>query len=414
MSNLTVVRSKSKNPSKQADCQPPNPYIMGGSTRIATIHIDTLELNLVFEHTEDLTVFKELFEAKKALQATTTDSEKLFEFCKGSQYFRFCIQRLGAKFYPYILKCGDVTLLLSDRNKHDSLPSARLKIGSISCQNGTSEVYSLVKRWLEICGLKIVSNTVARVDLCHDFNLDIKNVDLQLNNEDRIITKARSSAEYREHRKVTGLQYGRGDIVLRIYDKVTELEGSHNLHKKQFFFDKWEKLIQDGLRNRGEEVGDPLEGVTRVEFQLRGAVIKQFIKLGTYQELVKNIEQLWKYLTNDWFRHSSKNIDRENRNQDKAELSFFWATVQKLSSIKDEVIRKKKDLQFKSFKGLKDQVRGLFVSICAGMGHSADDFFGMMITARQLVENEFSALYEDYAGFKVDFEQRQLKYRLSF
>lgn len=71
-------------------------------------------------------------------------------------------------------------------------------------------------------------------------------------------------------------------------------------------------------------------------------------------------------------------------------------------------------MKFKSLKGLREQVRGLFVTICAGMGHEVDDFFGMMVTARELVQEEFSKLYEDYSGFKSEYELRQMKYQLTF
>ncbi len=390
------------------DSEPPNPYLMGGSTRKATLSIDTLVLNLYFDHGDCSGLFKNLQIKKDYLQSTSTETETLFEFGRGSKYFNFNIQRNGVKFYPYILKAGDVTLLLSSRDSESSIPSARLQIGSISCQNGTREIFDTIKKWLHLYGLKLVRNSVSRVDVCHDFMVNLKDRRLKLYNDDYIVSKARKSSLHRENRKISGVQYGRGDIVLRIYDKLQELKGSHNLHKLHFFMEKWGKELEKRKENKS------LSHVTRVEFQLRGDVLKEFFKHGTYNEMIKNIYKIWKYLTNDWFRHCSHEIDRDNRHQDKSRLSYFWQTVQKINNIKEKIIRTKRDIKYKSLKGLRDQMKGLFVTICAGMGHQPDDLFGMMCTANTLVKEEIESLYDNYEEFKRDFQIRQNKYQLTF
>lgn len=402
MSNLPIQLKKSKKST------PPNPYIMGGSTRNTKIEIDTLVLNLhlsISDYGKEL--FPRLSVAKDRIQNSDHATEELFQFSQ-SEYFKWNLQRVGVKFYPYVLKCGDITLFLSDRDENASIPSARLQMGSLTCQDSASSMYDRIKRWLRLYGLKVEKDSVSRVDICHDFRLDIKDKRLSIYDDDFCVCKARNSALYRCNRKITGVQYGRGDIVLRIYDKLLEITKPHSIHKLDFFLDKWKGQIEKGQKHK------QVHNVTRVEFQLRKSALNQFLKVGDFQDFQKNSLKIWKYLTSEWFRHCSHEIDRVNRNQDKAKVSYFWKTVQSIANTVDSAIRELKKNRFKPIKPLLDQTRGLLVSLCAGLGHDPDDYFGIMATVQKIATEQMEHAMEELIPFRKKFLALANNYELTF
>lgn len=393
---------------KRKKALPPNPYIMGGSTRNTKIEIDTLVLNLhlsISDYGKEL--FPRLAQAKERIQASDHASEEHFQFAD-SKYFQWNLQRIGAKFYPYVLRCGDVTLLLSDRDKDSSIPSARLQIGSLTCQDSAYTMFERLKGWLSLFGLTVEKDSISRVDICHDFRFDIKDKRISIFDDDFIVCKARDSAQYRCNRKITGVQYGKGDIVLRIYDKLLEIRKPHSIHKLDFFLDKWQGQIEKGQKHK------QLHSVTRVEFQLRRKSLNQFLKVGNFQDFLNNSLKIWKYLTIEWFRHSSHEIDRDNRNQDKAKISFFWKTVQAIANTPDIAIRALKKNRFKAIQPLLDQTRGLLISICAGLGHAPGDYFGMLGTVQKIAAEQMEVAMEESLPFRKKFLALANDYELTF
>ncbi|SHH98993.1 hypothetical protein [Desulfofustis glycolicus] len=114
----------------------------------------------------------------------------------------------------------------------------------------------------------------------------------------------------------TGIRLGEGDIILRIYDKVLEIK--RNGTKQSLFASVWGK----------EEYNE--SHVTRVEFQLRKNVLKQF-QVKSLEDLRNRQDGLWKYCTRDWSKLSEQPVDRKNRHQDRIKLHEFWHLVQSVS-----------------------------------------------------------------------------------
>ncbi len=115
--------------------------------------------------------------------------------------------------------------------------------------------------------------------------------------------------------KHTGVSIGT-DIKLRVYDKRYELRTDPL--KWGVFADKY-----DGIP----------EILTRVEFQLRRNALKEF-KTGDI-ERIEGVEsyltvrdQLWRYLTEDWFRLTADKVDKDNNHQSRAATWLFWEAVQ--------------------------------------------------------------------------------------
>jgi hypothetical protein len=72
---------------------------------------------------------------------------------------------------------------------------------------------------------------LSRVDLAFDYHLPHLDFDV-----DGFVTLATKDSKYRQDGQARGFTSGKGDIVLRVYDKVTEIEEQS---KKVWFFQRW-------------------------------------------------------------------------------------------------------------------------------------------------------------------------------
>lgn len=194
---------------------------------------------------------KELDRLKELAQSTDKDCLPL-HFPGG---FDWNVHRTGTSRYNFRLTSGDLTLLINKRGSDGVVPTTKLDIGSVSCWSpGFATIYERVKRWLEVLGAKVVKEIVSEVHLTADcINTDISKLDID--NEDRWVSRVHKFSIHKDRRRLSGIVLGKGDIMLRIYDKVLEL--AYSPHKQEVFAEMWGFFIYNQ------------SPVTRVEFQLR-------------------------------------------------------------------------------------------------------------------------------------------------
>ena len=338
--------------------------------------IDTYEASLALEIPADL--LGKLEESKKAVQETSEDCDCV-QFGE-TKLFTWAIQRTGVKLFPYVLKTGDVTLYISTRKADSPIPNARLRVGSLSCNNDLDGLLSTLKKWLSHYGVQWIKSDLSRLDLFVDIETHIK--DTGIERQDHHITRATTCATHYTHRNLSGVQIGKSAIVLRVYDKLQEMKDHRSTEKEMFFLELW---------------GKKPEAVTRIEFQLRRESITELIPGVTDWESVKPaLPGVFAYLV-QWFRHTEESLGalRENNNQHTAESSTFWKRVEqsidawreKFGKIR-EVVRNRKVKHF-NLGPLVDQAAGCLMSVVAAMGHTHDDVFGMFATVQDLVTTKF-------------------------
>ena len=97
--------------------------------------------------------------------------------------------------------------------------------------------------------------------------------------------------------------------MCRIYDKTTEIKRSG----KTWFEHLW-----------GESGWGKGKAVTRVEFQCRRKVIRQF-QIETLEDLFSKVPDLWKYLTVEWF---GIRVIQNDSHRTRWPASEFWRIVQ--------------------------------------------------------------------------------------
>jgi len=354
---------------------------------------DRLEVSLHLS-IDDHSLFDDLAFWKKKCQTSFGDSIP-FNF-GNREFFSWNLKRKGNKLFTYILESGDISLCLSDRSADSTIPNCKIEFGSVTCHSDLFKRYELILGWLRAYGLNLEKEIVSRVDLCLDFvGLHIGKT--HVSNPDLWVTRARKFNLYYQDWNLTGVMLGKGVIALRVYDKALEI--ASNPTKALFFYDLWNLSLPTAKKIP----------VTRVEFQFRRDVLKEFSSpVTTVQELRESVDSLWQYATTRWARQADSPVDRKNRNQDKVNISDFWQMVQGvLFNIPLLAGRRCKKNLHKNIESLKAQARGCLLSIAAAAGHDPDDFFGIIATVSDTITTEFSEFMTDrYSDFVKLFNVR--------
>jgi len=381
----------------------------GGVARISSplpvvlTGVDTLDLSFSADLPSSL--INRLQALKSELQLKNDKS--LFVPLGETVLFSFNLYRTGKKFYPYCLKSGDVSLHLSSRSSDSSIPSMRLSVGSMSCNNNIIDLLKSFRMWCDYHNIKIKEEKVSRIDLFADIEVPIDKA--RIWNQARMVSKAEKVAIYYSNRRLTGVQVGNGVIVLRMYDKIREMVDKQALHKSDFFQDLW----QDDLEKIQFSDKKPKANILRVEFQLRREAVKQFSPgASDFLTLTPLLPSIWQYLTVEWFRQTEKAVDRLNKNQAHSTVSSFWLTVQSamISVFRADRHRKVKNINIPALVG---QAAGVMLTVCAGLGHLHTDFFGILSRASELVQERLAEVM-DGDFFERDFKGRSTGVLLSF
>ena len=316
--------------------------------------------------------------------------------------------------FGYHLSRCDVNLFFSKR-KDTNTPNVWVDIGSESCWSpGYVNVLFDIKRLITNQGGYIYKDTVSEAHLCADFiGLDIEEV--PIDNFKLWITRANHFNNYQDRSGQlgvtisqdegelpasdllqTGIEFGRGDIMLRIYDKTKELKRS--ISKQQVFASAWDQPTFDHLP------------VTRVEYQLRRPVLKQ-MNINSFSELEENKASLWKYCTTEWTRLTFFEADRTNRHQDRAIIHPWWTQVQSIKNFgHGETIKREHKRSSKDTEPLKQMIAGCAMTIGTILERKVTDYEGVIAFGQGIMEAAIRALWNDKDDKGVsEFEKRMKK-----
>jgi hypothetical protein len=326
--------------------------------------LDRLKFGLYVEFSSEL-LFDVLSDAKLESQQT----RKLIPIKLGpdENYYYNCHPNGKSGGYSFHISRADVNIFISTRKDYMETPNVWVDIGSASCWSpGYNTVIEYVTKMIRIYTGKIHKNSVSEVHLCSDF-IGLKIESLGIEQYKNWITRANKFHSYYDRFKFSGVSFdqtegdlgfatetgvsiGQGDIALRIYDKVFEIE--RNNCKKSLFASVW-----------GKDEFDE-SPVTRVEFQLRKTVLKQF-RIKTLEQLFQKMNGLWSYCTTDWARYCKEPFDRENRHQDRAKIHEWWKKVQQLQWGTNTIVIRKKPLPLKDKNQLADMMIGCAMNLAA-------------------------------------------------
>lgn len=232
---------------------------------------------------------------------------------------KIVMQAAGAKkgiFCRYVFQWEGCRVYVVDSPAEvDSRPSVFVQFGSLALMTrGLDLIREGALRLLASLGFQLKREVVGRLDVCVDLpNVDVEPFVLRMLAR-RCITRARKGAIYFDYpRSLTGFDIGESRLKLRVYDKL--LETTSDPAKREY-------LVQ-------RRWGGLPKAATRVEFQLSRDVLRDRWNLGGCDDLRLKLPHILEWLCRDWFRFTAEDVDRENKNQIRAETWTGWLAVQK-------------------------------------------------------------------------------------
>jgi len=165
---------------------------------------------------------------------------------------------------------------------------------------GLPALMDVLNNWINsLRGEILRPESVSRADWAMDYNLNQIDFD-----DSDFITRAAKTATWSEHNQLQTIQLGKGDIVVRVYDKVAEIRQESSKH---FFNELW-----------GQK-----ENVWRTEFQVRRAALKSagINKIDDIAELQGDI------LHNLANHHTRLCLPGADKNRARWPLHPFWQAV---------------------------------------------------------------------------------------
>ena len=156
--------------------------------------------------------------------------------------------------------------------------------------------------WASSVGFEpLSSESLSRVDYCFDYTLSEVDFD-----EDWFVSRSTKDSKHREDGKPQTFTFGKGDVVLRVYDKVAEIKQQSG---KAWFYELWGGLVED---------------VWRVEWQVRKPVLRSF-GIKTFDDLYNKLGDLLKYLAEE---HDTLKQPNGDSNRSRWPLHPLWVDLQ--------------------------------------------------------------------------------------
>lgn len=141
---------------------------------------------------------------------------------------------------------------------------------------------------------------LSRVDFSFDYHLPVIDFD-----EDSFISLSVKDTQYRKDGRIQTFKLGESDVVLRIYDKIAEIEEQSG---KSWFFELW------GIA----------ENVWRIEWQVRKAILKRF-SIRTFADLQDGQGDVLRYLVEE---HTTLRNKTDDSNRSRWPLHPLWIDLQ--------------------------------------------------------------------------------------
>jgi len=200
--------------------------------------------------------------------------------------------------YPYVISNEDFKIEFGEFNN----PSFFVTFKSQALwRESAFLLHEKFMRWAASVGFEAYrTEGLSRVDFSFDYNLSI--IDF---NEDDFVSRCDKDSQHRENGKVQTFTLGRGDIVLRVYDKVAEVCQQSN---KVWLYLLW-----------GQETD-----VWRIEWQVRKDILRQF-GIRTFEDLKKCQGDLLRYLSE---AHTTLRIPNGDGNRARWQLHPLWVDLQ--------------------------------------------------------------------------------------
>ena len=168
-------------------------------------------------------------------------------------------------------------------------------------RHGARVLHDSFLSWAGSVGLYALQpERLSRVDFTFDYEIEAPGFEA-----DHVVSLSAKDDTHRKERQVETLSYGTGDVRLRIYDKVAEIQQKSG---KAWFFELW------GV----------MENVWRIEWQIRKAVLRRF-GIRTFTDLDQGAGDVLRYLASE---HDTLRIPTADSNRSRWPLHPLWIDLQ--------------------------------------------------------------------------------------
>ncbi|MGE3480452.1 MAG: hypothetical protein AB7K73_03460 [Gammaproteobacteria bacterium] len=239
--------------------------------------------------------FEQLVAEKEALRLSKTRDPKVIRL--GDMEFLLSPYGTGSR-YPLLLTNRDYRIEMGEF----MVPSFYVTFSSEALwREGALALHQRFLAWAASLGvIPYREESLSRVDFTFDYHLPQIDFD-----EDSMVSLSNKDSQHRENGKIQTFTYGKGDIVLRVYDKVVEIEQQSD---KQWFFTLW---------GRDSEVW-------RIEWQVRKDYLKRF-GIVTFTDLYDQQGDLLRYLAGT---HETLRQRTNDSNRSRWPLHPLWCDLQ--------------------------------------------------------------------------------------
>ena len=197
--------------------------------------------------------------------------------------------------YPFVISNQDYIISFGEFNN----PAFFVKFKSFALwHQGAFALHQGFVDWAKSLGfVQQMPESLSRVDFTFDYALS--EIDF---NEDHFVSQSKKENRYRNNKETQTMQFGKGDVVLRVYDKIAEIEEQS---QKTWFFDLW---------------NTDSKAVWRIEWQIRKAALKRF-SIRSFQDLQQGAGDILRYLANE---HDSLRLPSGDSNRARWPLHPLW------------------------------------------------------------------------------------------
>ncbi|RLL49115.1 hypothetical protein D8Y20_13345 [Mariprofundus sp. EBB-1] len=200
--------------------------------------------------------------------------------------------------FPFVISNRDFNIQLGENNTPNfyvTFPSEALWRKSVY------QLHAEFMEWASALGYcEYKSESLSRVDFSFDYH--VPEIDFD---EDSFISLSSKDSQYRQEGVVQTFNIGKGDIVLRVYNKIDEIEQKS---EKVWFFDLWNES----------------ENVWRIEWQVRKDKLRRF-GIRTFSDLSQLEGDLLRYLATE---HTTLRIKANDSNRSRWPLHPLWIDLQ--------------------------------------------------------------------------------------
>lgn len=230
--------------------------------------------------------FEELAYQKERLKESRSDDMSAIEL--GGM--EFALKPYGRYPYKYTLANHLFEIRLTEHMQ----PTCHVQFHSEGLwMLGLDALLGKFSDWCTLLNLSSLKpEVISRADWAFDYAL--QDIDFEPNH---FLTRAAKDVVWHEYSKTQSIQFGTGNVVIRVYDKVAEIAQQSS---KAWFFELWEQK----------------EDVWRIEFQVRGPRLKR--------AAIRTINNL-KDLQNDLLRElaqSHTSLRKPNSDSNKSRWPF--------------------------------------------------------------------------------------------